>query len=68
MVGIDSVVDAYFFAGFPLGKYAVGVHIDILVILAPPTGVMNVEFRALDVDNLSIDPFVLGVLYVHILP
>jgi len=68
MKSVYSIVGGYGFSWFPLGEYAVWPEIDIFVIFIGRSRVMNIGFESLDVDNLSIDPFVFGVLNIYILP
>ena len=68
MICVNSIIDGNFLARLPLREDSVGSHVDVLVISAGPAGVVNVDLETLDVDDLSVDPFFLGVHHVHILP
>lgn len=67
VVGIDTIINFDLFSWFPLRENPIGFDIDVLIISAGPSRVVHVCFVPLNIDNLSVDPFIFGVSDIDIL-
>ena len=67
MIRIDTIIYSDLFSWFPLRQYAVWPNINVLIKSTGPPWVMNIGLIPLDVDDLSIDPFIFGVPHINIL-
>lgn len=68
MKGIDSVIDMDLFAWFPLREDAIGPEIQKLIVFVGRTREVDVKLSPFDVNNLTVHPFVFGILNIYILP
>lgn len=67
MVGIDSVVHPQGQPAFPLSEDAVRGEEDVLIELAGPPRIMDIQFIAPNEEDFSIDPFIGVVADVDVL-
>lgn len=67
MIGINTIINLKLSSSFPLAKNAVRWYPNILIKLAWPTWIMDIELVATNEEHLSIHPFSGSITYIDIL-